>query len=304
VVPKDVRRPLPVDGRFGRPKPCVLTAAIVGAETTREQNPHLPLSAVELGEEAARCAKAGATVIHLHTRDEQGRASQDTERFRAAIREIRKRCDVIIQTSTGGAVGMSVAERAGPLGCIGADAPEMATLNVGTINFGDDVFQNTAKDTAEMARRIRAHGATPEIEIYDAGHLDITAALLKEKLVEGPLHLQFVLGIKGALSATERNLCFLIERIDELGVPSSWGVAGIGRMQLPMAELAITWGGNARVGLEDNIYLDRGVLAEGSAPLIARAAEICQARGRKVATIAEAREMLLTPLRAAQKLGR
>ena len=302
VVPKDVRRAQP----FGRPKPCVITAAIVGAETTREQNPHLPLSAVELGEEAARCAKAGATVIHLHTRDEKGAASQDTERFRAAIREIRKRCDVIIQTSTGGAVGMSVAERAGPLGCTGADAPEMATLNVGTINFGDDVFQNTARDTAEMARRIRAHGATPEIEIYDAGHLDIAAALLKEKLIDGPLHLQFVLGVKGALSASERNLRFLVERateFGELGVPCSWGVAGVGRQQLPMAELAITWGGNARVGLEDNIYLDKGVLAEGSAPLVARAAEICKARGRKVATIAEAREMLLTPPRAAQKLG-
>jgi 3-keto-5-aminohexanoate cleavage enzyme len=290
VVPKDVRRAQ----AFGRPKPCVITAAIVGAETTRAQNPHLPLSAVELGEEAARCAAAGATVIHLHTRDENGGASQDTERFRAAIREIRKRCDIIIQTSTGGAVGMSVAERAGPLGCTGSDAPEMATLNVGTINFGDDVFQNTARDTAEMAKRIRAHGATPEIEIYDAGHLDITARLLKDKLIEPPLHLQFVLGVPGALSASERNLEFLVERSAELGVSCSWGVAGIGRMQLPMADLAITWGGNARVGLEDNIYLDKGVLAEGSAPLVARAAEFCKARGRKIASIEEAREMLLT----------
>ena len=118
-------------------------------------------------------------MIHLHVRDEQGNASQETERFRAAIREIRKRADVIVQTSTGGAVGMSVAERAGPLGCTGADAPEMATLNVGTINFGADVFMNTAADTADMARRIRAHGAIPEVELYDAGHLDITLKLLQ-----------------------------------------------------------------------------------------------------------------------------
>ena len=288
VVPRNTRRPHP----FGRPAPCIITAAIVGAETTRAQNPHLPLTADELGEEAARCVAAGATVIHLHARDEQGQASQDTERFRAAIRAIRKRCDVIIQTSTGGAVGMSVAERAGPLGCTGADAPEMASLNVGTINFGDDVFMNKAADTVEMAKRIAAHGAVPEVEIYDAGHLDIAMKLIKDDLVRAPLHLQFVLGVSGALSASERNLAFLVERLDELGIDASWGVAGVGRHQLPMADLAIAWGGNARVGLEDNVYLDKGVLAEGSAPLVARAVELCRARGRKVATLAEARALI------------
>src|SRR5439155_3170285 len=129
---------------------------------------------------------------------------------------IRARTDVIIQTSTGGAVGMSVAERAGPLECTSGDAPEMATLNVGTINFGEDVFMNKASDTAEMARRIAAHGAMPEVEVYDAGHLDIAADLVKQGLVKEPLHLQFVLGVKGALSASERNLEYLIERAAEL----------------------------------------------------------------------------------------
>jgi 3-keto-5-aminohexanoate cleavage enzyme len=274
----------------------VITAAIVGAETTRAQNPHLPITAEELGAEAARCVKAGASVIHLHARDDQGNASQDTERFRAAIRAIRKHTrdlgGVIIQTSTGGAVGMPVAERAGPLGCTGDDAPEMATLNVGTINFGEDVFMNKAADTIEMAQRIRAHGAQPEVEVYDAGHLDIAMKLLKDKLIAPPLHIQFVLGVPGALSASERNLSFLVDRLSELGVEHSWGVAGIGRHQLAMADLAITWGGNARVGLEDNIWLEKGVLAEGSAPLVAKAAELCKLRGRKVATVAEARALL------------
>jgi 3-keto-5-aminohexanoate cleavage enzyme len=288
VVPKGVRRP----GAFGRPAPCIITAAIVGAETTRAQNPYLPITAEELGEEAARCAAAGATVIHLHARDSSGGASQDTGLFRAAIRAIRSRCDVIVQTSTGGAVGMSVAERAGPLGCTGADAPEMATLNVGTINFGEDVFMNKAADTVEMAGRIRAHGAVPEVEIYDAGHIDIAAKLLKDGHIAVPLHVQFVLGVPGALSASERNLAFLVERMGELGVPFTWGVAGIGRHQLAMADVAAMWGGNARVGLEDNIWLDKGVLAEGSAPLVARAAEQCAKRGRKVATIQEARSLL------------
>jgi 3-keto-5-aminohexanoate cleavage enzyme len=289
VVPADVRR---ADVK-GRPEPCIITAAIVGAETTREQNPHLPVTADELGAEAERCAKAGASVIHLHVRDDSGRASQEGKRFRDAIRAIRARCDVVIQTSTGGAVGMPVAERAGPLECTGDDAPEMATLNVGTINFGEDVFMNKASDTVDMARRIAAHGAMPEVEVYDAGHLDIALDLLKHEHVKAPLHLQFVLGVKGALSATERNLEFLVARMEEeFPDGCSWGVAGIGRHQLPMVELAAAWGGNARVGLEDNIYLDKGVLAEGSAPLVARAVEICQRRGRAVATVNEARQML------------
>jgi 3-keto-5-aminohexanoate cleavage enzyme len=289
VVPESVRR----KEVRGRPGPCIITAAIVGAETTRAQNPHLPLSAEELGAEAERCARAGASVIHLHARDDEGRASQETARFAAAIRAIRARTDIIIQTSTGGAVGMSVAERAGPLGVTGADAPEMATLNVGTINFGEDVFMNKAADTAEMARRIAAHGAMPEIEIYDAGHLDIAADLLKQGLIQPPLHLQFVLGVKGALSASERNLEYLVERAEAL-LPegTSWGVAGIGRHQLPMVELAAMMGGNARVGLEDNIYLDKGVLAEGSAPLVARAVELCERHGRKVASVEDARQLL------------
>ena len=131
-----------------------------------------------------------------------------------------------------------------------------------------------------------------EVELYDAGHLDITLGLLQKQLLKNPLHVQFVLGVRGALSATPRNLQFLIERLDEVG-EATWGVAGIGRHQLPMAELAARWGGNVRVGLEDNIYLDKGVLAEGSAPLVARAKEICERAGRKVATIAEARQILL-----------
>jgi 3-keto-5-aminohexanoate cleavage enzyme len=287
VVPELSRRP--VTGEAGRPGPCIITAAIVGAETTREQNPHLPITADEIGEEARRCADAGASVIHLHVRDEQGRASQEATRFRSAIRAIRARTDVIIQTSTGGAVGMSVDERCGPLTLEGADAPEMATLNVGTINFGDEIFANPAPQTDDVARRIRSRGAMPEVEIYDAGHLDIAADMVRRGLIDPPLHFQFVLGVRGAMAATSRNLEFLVQ-----GVPrgSSWGVAGIGRHQLPLADLAILRGGNVRVGLEDNIYIDKGVLAEGSAPLVARAAALIRARGRTVATVAEARRAL------------
>lgn len=297
VVPKDCRRPprlhKGIVERIGRPGPCILTAAIVGAETTREQTPHLPITADELGEEAARCAAMGATVIHLHARDDAGHASQDTERFRAAIRAIRSRCEVIIQTSTGGAVGMAIDERCGPLKLTGPDAPDMATLNVGTINFGDDIFVNRRQDTMEVARRISSAGLVPEVEIYDLGHLDITRELVEKGLLVAPLHVQFVLGVRGALSASPRNLELLVERLGSDFPGSSWGVAGIGRHQLPMAQLAAQLGGNVRVGLEDNIYLDKGVLAAGSAPLVERAAKSCIEAGRRIATIAEARAILL-----------
>jgi 3-keto-5-aminohexanoate cleavage enzyme len=153
VVPVAAVRPTRAEGR---PGPCILTAAIVGAETTRAQNPHLPITAEEIGEEARRCAAAGASVIHLHVRDAEGRASQDTARFAAAIAAIRARTDVIIQCSTGGAIGMSVPERCGALAVGPGALPEMATLNVGTINFGEDVFENRAADVIEIAGRIRA----------------------------------------------------------------------------------------------------------------------------------------------------
>ncbi len=160
VVPLSARRRPLTGERIGRPGPCIITAAIVGAETTRAQTPHLPITADEIGEEAARCVAAGASVIHLHVRDAAGYPSQDAEGFRAAIRAIRTRCGdnaPIIQTSTGGAVGMSIDERCGPLTLTGADAPEMATLNVGTINFGDDIFVNKRLDTQQVRSRSPRH---------------------------------------------------------------------------------------------------------------------------------------------------
>jgi 3-keto-5-aminohexanoate cleavage enzyme len=174
----------------------------------------------------------------------------------------------------------------------------MATLNVGTINFGDDIFVNKRQDTMEVARRIAAAGLQPEVEIYDLGHLDIAAELLEKGLLRAPLHVQFVLGVRGALSASRRNLELLVERLAELddhasGPPSSWGVAGVGRHQLPLGEAAAELGGNVRVGLEDNIFLEKGVLAEGSAPLVEKAAALCRRAGRTIASISEARALLL-----------
>jgi len=263
----------------------ILTAAIVGAEVTRQQTPHLPISAQEIADEAARCADAGAAVIHLHVRNDDGSPSQSAELFQAAIDAIRRKTDVIVQTSTGGAVGMTLDDRAQPLSC----RPEMATLNCGTINFGDDVFVNTRPQIRELATRIRKAGSVAELECYDLGHVEEALALLKEGVIAEPLHFQLVLGIPGGIGAREEHVRYLVSLLPK---GATWGVAAVGRHQQAMTEVAMRLGGHARVGLEDNIYLSKGVLAEGSAPLVARAAAFARSVGRPPVGAARAREML------------
>src|SRR5438132_7776726 len=269
-------------------QPAIITAAICGAETTREQTPYLPITPVELGEEAARCAQAGAAIIHLHVRRADGSPTQDKALFARAIAEIRERCDVIVQTSTGGAVGMSADERAQPLEC----DPEMASLNAGSLNFGEDVFLNPFPMVREFARRMRERRIVPELECYDAGHVEACLQLQKEGVIDAPGHFDFVLGVRGGLGASEENLRFLMGKLPE---GASFNVAGIGRHQLPMAELSLRLGGHARCGLEDNIYSSKGVLAKGSFELVGRVAELARAAGREIATPAQAREILRIP---------
>lgn len=268
----------------------ILTAAIVGAEVTRIDTPYLPITAAEIAQEAKRCGDAGASVIHLHVRDAAGGASQDGKLFRDAIDAIRATTDAVIQVSTGGAVGMSIDERAQPLD----QSPDMATLNCGTLNFGDDVFVNTRPQIRDLLGRIRGAGLVPELECYEVGHLDEALALHAEGLLLAPLHFQFVLGIRGGIGAREDTLRYLISQVP---AGASWGAAAVGRHQRPMTELAMRLGGHARVGLEDNIYLEKGVLAEGSAPLVERAASYARALGRTPVGPARARELLGLPPR-------
>jgi 3-keto-5-aminohexanoate cleavage enzyme len=273
----------------------ILTAAIVGAETTRAQTPHLPLLPDQIGEEARRCREAGAAVIHLHAREPDGTPTQSRERFAQFIDAIRARTDVIVQTSTGGAVGMGIAERCQPLEL----HPEMATLNIATMNFGDDVFENRRGDVDTVAGWIRERGIVAEIECYDLGHLDAARALVAKGLLASPLHFQFVLGVPGGVGATPRALEAMIAELGH-GFPAetTWAVAAVGRHQLPMAEVAMRLGGHVRVGLEDNIYVDKGVLAKGSWELVERAAAFARAAGRPIATPARARQLLGLPERS------
>ena len=183
----------------------ILTAAIVGAEITRAQTPHLPITPQEIADEAARCREAGAAVIHLHVRNDDGSPTQSKERFAEAIERIRAKTDCIIQISTGGAVGMSIEERAGRSPC----KPEMATLNCGTLNFGDDVFVNTRPQIRDIAARLKASGASPSSSATRSATSTRRSRSRRRASSQRPLHFQFVLGVPGGIGAREENVRFM-----------------------------------------------------------------------------------------------
>ena len=270
--------------------PLILTCAMVGAEITREQTPHLPLTPDEIAEDAFLCWQAGAAVVHIHVRDESGRPSQDPAIFAAVEEKIRARCDVIVQYSTGGAVGTPTEKRLAPL----ENRPEMATLTTGTVNFGVEVFENSWPFVTALAQRMKDYRIRPELEMFDVGMIDNAVRLAKEGLLEAPYHFDFVLGVPGALAAKPENI---LHMRSQLPPNSTWQVAAVGRWQLPLTTMAMAIGGHVRVGLEDNIYLSKGVLAKNH-ELVARAARIAKELGRPLATTAQAREILAIPLTA------
>ncbi len=268
------------------PEPVIITAAVVGAEVTRAQSPYVPYTPEEIALAAVDAWRSGAAVVHLHARWPDGRPSQESVHFREIIDRIGAAgSDVVIQCSTGGAVGMSVHERLGSL----VDGAEMGTLNLGTMNFGNEVFLNTRPDIVRIANMLRERRLVPECEVYDAGMLDTLRWLLEKGHLAPPYHVQFVLGVPGGMSACERNLRFLVEGMAER---THWTAAGIGRHQLPLAELALAMGGHVRVGLEDNLSLSKGILAKGSAELVGAAVSLARRAGRSPASPAEARRIL------------
>lgn len=269
--------------------PLIITCALTGAETTRERQPALPVTPAEQAAASAEAVRAGASIIHLHVREDDGRPSQRLERFQESIQAIRSSAPgVIIQISTGGAVGESVESRARPLEL----KPEMASLNLGTMNFGDDVFMNHPRDILGLAARMQALGVVPELEIYEAGMLESALRLAHQGVLREPLHFQFVLGVPGGMSGDLRNLMLLRSLLPTQGGAMTWGVAGVGRFQLPLAVHALTLGGHVRVGFEDNIFYHKGELAQSNAQLVGRIARISRELGREVATPEVARKLL------------
>lgn len=263
----------------------IITAALTGAETTREHNPNLPITPEEIAQAALEARNAGASIVHVHVRDKEGNPTQDMDIFRKTCDLIREMSDVIVQISTGGAVGTAPEERLLPLDLL----PEMATLTCGTVNFGDDVFENPQPLIEKLAARMMELGVKPELEIFDLGHVANAMRLVKKGLIEPPFYFDFVMGVPGGMPGTVHNLIHMTREIPHDAI---WQVAGIGRFELQLGAIAIAAGGHVRIGFEDNIYYSRGVLAESNAQLVARIARIAGEAGREVATPDEAREIL------------
>ncbi len=264
--------------------PLIITVAPVGAELTPDQTPHLAVTPQQLGEVARKVREAGASMIHVHCRNDDGTNTHSVSRFKDAYDAIRSQSDLIVQFSTGGAIGMTPQERA----CVLELQPEMATLTCGTVNFGDDVFENSFPIMRGILKKMNEFGVRPELEIFDKGHLSNARRLEREGLLAFPQHVDFVLGVPGGLDASVQNLADLVDALPE---GCTWSVAGIGRMQLPMAMAALAMGGHVRVGLEDNIYYSKGRLATNE-ELVARVVRLANELGRPVASPDQARDIL------------
>ena len=265
----------------------IITAAICGAEVTKEHNPNVPYTVEECVREAKLAYEAGASIIHLHVREDDGTPTQCKDRFKEVMDAIYKECpDVIIQPSTGGAVGMSNDERLQPTEL----NPEMATLDCGTLNFGgDEIFENTENTIKYFGERMIERGIKPELEVFDKSMIDMALRLHKKGYIQKPMHFDFVMGVNGGISGTLRDFSFLRGSIP---ADATYSVAGIGRYEFPLAVAAIIDGGHVRVGFEDNTMLAKGVMAKSNGELVEKVVRLAKELGREIANPAEAREIL------------
>ena len=265
----------------------IITAAICGAEVLKEHNPAVPYTIEECVREAKSAYDAGASIIHLHVRLDDGTPTQDKIRFKDVMDAIYKVCpDVIVQPSTGGAVGMTDDERLQPTEL----NPEMATLDCGTLNFGgDEVFMNTENTIKYFGQRMIERGIKPELEVFDKSMIDMALRLHKKGFIQKPMHFDFVMGVNGGISGELRDFVFLRGSIPQ---DATYTVAGVGRFEFPLAIAAIVDGGHVRVGFEDNVFLSKGVLAKSNGELVEKVVRLAKELGRDIASPAEAREIL------------
>ncbi len=277
-------------------EPCIITVAITGSVPKKEDNPAVPISVPEQIESTHEAFEAGATIVHVHVRDEQQRPSSDPDKFAAFQEGVRKHCPgMIVQFSTGGR-GRAAHER----GAMLHHRPDMASLATGSVNFPNMIYENHPDLVRDLAESMRAHGIKPEVEVFDLAMLYSAADMAEAGLLEKPLHVQFVFGLKNALPPRREILEFEVAQLKTLMPEATWTAAGIGRSQLEMNRWALELGGHCRTGLEDNIRFDKSRLAASNAELVARVAALCADYGRRPATAEEARRILsLDPADAA-----
>ncbi|MEX0969836.1 MAG: 3-keto-5-aminohexanoate cleavage protein [Paracoccaceae bacterium] len=304
----------------------ILSCAITGSIHTPSMSPYLPFAAEDIAAQAIGAAREGAAILHLHARDPaNGRPSASRAHWRGFLPQIAAGCDAVINMTTGGSAVMSIEDRlAAPL----AIAPEMCSLNMGSMNFAlypmaarvadwrfdwekpfldnsdDMVFKNTPRDIAHILVEMgQKRGARFEFECYDISHLDMLAHFVDRGLVQGPLFIQFVFGVLGGIAAVPENLLYMKATADRLfGDGYEFSVLAAGRQQMLMGEQAVRMGGNVRVGLEDNLMLKKGILARDNAELVAKMRNIVTESGRSLATAEEARDRLGLKGRAAVAL--
>lgn len=268
--------------------PAIITVAITGSQPTKEQNPAVPIHPAEQVESTQEAFEAGASLVHIHVRDEQGKSSSDIERFRQVQEGIRKHCPgMIVQFSTGGR-GRQAEERGASIKL----KPDMASLATGSVNFASIIYENPPQLVDALAKDMLDHDVKPEVEIFDLAMLYNAKSLVDKTMLKAPAHVQFVLGIPNALPVREKLLDFMIEELKDQLPGATWTAAGIGRFQLEVNHWALKRGGHARTGLEDNIYFDKGRLAASNAELVKRVADLCGKYDRHPASAAEARRLL------------
>jgi len=269
-------------------EPCIITVAITGSVPRKENNPAVPTTIDEQVESTAEAHAAGATVVHVHVRQEDQTPTSDPARFAEFHAAIRERCpEIIVQFSTGGRSGVG-AERGGMLHL----KPEMASLATGSCNFPTRIYENTPELIADLAASMRQYRIKPEIEVFDLAMLYNAIDYANAGLIEPPLHVQFVLGVKNALPTRREILEFGVSELKTLMPDATWVAAGIGRHQLEVNRWCLELGGHCRTGLEDNIRWDKSRLAASNAELVVRVAALCADYGRPVATPDEARQIL------------
>ena len=295
-------------------KKAIFTAAITGSIHTPSMSPHLPITARQLIDEILAVHAAGGAVAHLHTRDQQtGLPNADQDVYREVASEVKKHCDIILCTTTGGRLGDSVENRVRVATTL---KPELSSLNAGSLNFAlfqiadkikdyqfdwekpylegteDFIFPNTFKTMREFLEIFATTGTKPEFEIYDMGMINNLAFLIRKGIVKKPVYLQFVMGILGGIPATPENLVYLVDTARRQIGEFQFSVCAAGHMQFPLCTQSLIMGGNARVGLEDNLYLEKGVLARSNADQVAKIIRIAGELDVAPATPAEAREIL------------
>ena len=293
----------------------IITCAVTGAIHTPTMSPHLPITPDEIAEAAIGAAQAGAAIVHLHARNpKDGSPTQDPEMFRRFLPKIKAASDVVINLTTGGAPTMTIEERLQPALRL---KPEVASLNMGSMNFGlyemlgrykefkydwekpylagsdERIFRNTFKDIAYILQSCADNDTRFEIECYDIGHLYTAAHFLDRRLVKPPLFIQSVFGIRGGIGPHPEDVLHMKRTADRLfGDAYLWSVLGAGRNQMFIAAMSAVMGGNVRVGLEDSLWLGRGQLAKSNAEQVSKARRILEELGLSIATPGDAREML------------